>query len=64
MNIHAILIACVMAVFITAVMIFDNALALSMRSENKERCESKGGVYTTPRDVGPLCIKKEYYIEL
>lgn len=62
MNVHAVLIACVMAVFITAVMIFDNAL--STRSENKEKCESKGGVYTTPRDVGPLCIKKEYYIEL
>lgn len=62
MNPHAVLISCVMSVFLVFVMIFDNAL--SNYSENKAKCESKGGVYTTPRDVGPQCIKKEYYIEI
>ena len=33
-------------------------------NKRKEQCESKGGVYTQPRDVGPQCIKKEYYIEV
>lgn len=62
MNPHALLIGCVMAVFLVIVMIFDSSI--SKHSENKAKCESKGGVYTTPRDIGPQCIKKEYYIEL
>lgn len=62
MNPHAVLIGCVMSIFILLVMMFDSAI--SRHSENKAKCEAKGGVYTTPRDVGPQCIKKEYYIDL